>query len=70
MARLLTVTQTCRMQNRHPLDYLNSAIRSHRLAQPAPSLLKNSRPAWCSRSRRAMYCGSMRLNFERSVSAA
>ena len=45
MARLQTVTQTCRMQNRHPLDYLNSAIRSHRLAQPAPSLLKNSRPA-------------------------
>lgn len=40
MARLLTVTQTCRMQNRNPLDYLEAAIRSHRLAQPAPSLLK------------------------------
>ena len=44
MARLLTITQTCRMQNRHPPDYLNSAIRSHRFAQPPPSLLKNSRP--------------------------
>ena len=44
MARLLTVTQTCRMQKRNPLDYLNHAIRSHRLAQQAPSLLKTSRP--------------------------
>jgi hypothetical protein len=42
MARLLTVTQTCRMQNRNPLDYLKTAIRSHRLAQPAPSLLRTS----------------------------
>ncbi len=44
MAHLLTVTQTCRMQKRNPLDYLNHAIRSHRLAQQAPSLLKTSRP--------------------------
>ena len=44
MARLFTVTQTCRMQKRNPLDYLNHAIRSHRLAQQAPSLLKTSRP--------------------------
>jgi len=35
MARLLTVTQACRMQKRNPLHYLNHAIRSHRLAQQA-----------------------------------
>jgi transposase len=40
VARLLTVTRTCRMQNRAPLDYLVSAIRSHRNALPIPSLLK------------------------------
>jgi len=40
VARLLTVTRTCRMQNRAPLDYLVSAIRSHRSALPVPSLLK------------------------------
>ena len=40
VARLLTVSRTCRMQNREPLDYLGSAIRSHRKAQAAPSLLK------------------------------
>lgn len=40
VARLLTVTRTCRMQNRAPLDYLVIAIRSHRAARPVPSLLK------------------------------
>ena len=40
VARLLTVTRTCRMQNRAPLDYLVSAIRSHRSALPNTSLLK------------------------------
>jgi transposase len=40
VARLLTVTRTCRMQNREPLDYLGTAIRSHRKAQAVPSLLK------------------------------
>jgi transposase len=40
VARLLTVTRTCRMQNREPLDYLGGAIRSHRKAQAVPSLLK------------------------------
>ena len=40
VARLLTVTRTCRMQNREPLDYLGNAIRSHRNAQAVPSLLK------------------------------
>jgi transposase len=42
VARLLTVTRTCRMQNREPLDYLGSAIRSHRKAQTVPSLLKTA----------------------------
>jgi transposase len=42
VARLLTVTRTCRMQNREPLDYLGSAIRSHRQAQAVPSLLKTA----------------------------
>jgi transposase len=40
VARLLTVTRTCRMQNRAPLDYLVAAIRSHRNALSIPSLLK------------------------------
>jgi transposase len=41
-ARLLTVTRTCRMQNREPLGYLRDAIRSHRKAQPATSLIKTA----------------------------
>lgn len=40
VARLLTVTRTCRIQNRPPLDYLVVAVRSHRNRQSAPSLLK------------------------------
>ncbi len=40
VARLLTVTRTCRLQNRQPLDYLGNAIRSHRNAHAVPSLLK------------------------------
>jgi transposase len=42
VARLLTVTRTCRMQNREPLDYLGTAIRSHRKVQAVPSLLKTA----------------------------
>ena len=38
-ARLLTVTQTCRMQRRNALEYLTEAIIRHRRRQPAPSLL-------------------------------
>jgi transposase len=34
VARLLTVTRTCRLQNREPLYYLGSAIRSHRQEKP------------------------------------
>jgi hypothetical protein len=36
------VTRTCRMQNRAPLDYLVTALRSHRNALPIPSLLKTA----------------------------
>ena len=39
MARLLTATQTCRIQGRNPLDYLKQAVHSHRAGLPAPSLL-------------------------------
>jgi len=42
VARLLTVTRTCRLQNRAPLVYLVTAIRSHRNALPMPSLLKTA----------------------------
>jgi transposase len=40
VARLLTVTRTCRMQNRLPLDYLVTALASHRSGVSVPSLLK------------------------------
>jgi len=39
MARLLTETRTCRMQNRNSPDYLSAAVRAHRSMAPAPSLL-------------------------------
>jgi transposase len=42
VARLLTVTRTCRMQNREPLEYLGIAIRCHRRSQTVPSLLKTA----------------------------
>ena len=42
-ARLLTVSQTCRMQGRSALAYLGSAVVCHRRGAPAPSLLTNSR---------------------------
>ncbi len=44
VARLLTVTRACRMQNRQPLRYLADAICSHRKAHPAPSLLEEPLP--------------------------
>ena len=37
-ARLLTVTQTCKMQGRNALVYLSQAIVAHRRRQPVPSL--------------------------------
>jgi len=39
VGRLLTVVQTCRMQQRHVLGYLTSAVVSHRNRTPAPNLL-------------------------------
>jgi transposase len=42
VARLLTVTRTCRMRNRPPLDYLVTAIRSHRKELPVSSLLQTA----------------------------
>jgi transposase len=42
VARLLTVSRTCRMRNRNSLDYLSAAIRSRRMSQTVPSLLKIS----------------------------
>jgi transposase len=42
VARLLTVTRTCRMQNRQPLEYLAEAVAAHRKALPAPSLLQKT----------------------------
>jgi transposase len=38
-ARLLTVTQTCKSQQRHVLGYLTDAVRCHRRQAVAPSLL-------------------------------
>jgi transposase len=38
-ARLLTVAQTCKRQQRHILDYLTDAVRCHRRQVAAPSLL-------------------------------
>ena len=38
LARLLTVTQTCKLQQRPVLNYLLAAVHCHRRRQPAPSL--------------------------------
>ena len=38
-ARLLTVTQTCKRQQRHVLGYLTDAVRCHRRRTEVPSLL-------------------------------
>ena len=42
VARLLTVTRTCKMQNRQPLNYLAAAIRAHRKTFSPPSLQKQA----------------------------
>ncbi len=39
VARLLTITRTCQLQQRNVLAYLTAAIRSHRHRQAAASLL-------------------------------
>ena len=38
LARLITVTQTCKLQQRPLLGYLLTAVHCHRRRQPAPSL--------------------------------
>ena len=38
-ARLLTVAQTCKRQQRHVLAYLTDAVRCHRRQADVPSLL-------------------------------
>ena len=38
LARLITVTQTCKLQQRPALSYLMAAVHCHRRHQPAPSL--------------------------------
>jgi transposase len=42
-ARLLTATQTCKVQQHSSLEYLTEAIRCHRRGQKAPSLLPQQR---------------------------
>ena len=39
VAKILTVSTTCRQQRQHLLTYLTSAVRAYRDGQPAPSLL-------------------------------
>ena len=39
LERILTVSETCRLQNRSIYDYLVSAVRAHFNQQPIPSLL-------------------------------
>ena len=39
-ARLLTVTQTCKRQQRHALGYLTEAVQCHRRRTASPSLLR------------------------------
>ena len=39
VARLLTITQTCKLQQRPILPYLVDAVRCHRRRQPVPSLI-------------------------------
>jgi transposase len=37
--RILTVVQTCRLQTRNTLNYLQDALHAHRAGQPIPTLL-------------------------------
>lgn len=39
--RILTVVETCRQQDRNPLEYLRHTLAAHRSEQPVPSLLPN-----------------------------
>jgi transposase len=44
LERLLTVSETCRLQNRSPYQYLVSLMQTTFKQQPAPSLLPASKP--------------------------
>lgn len=37
--RIMTVAETCRQQERNPLDFLRAAVLAHRRSDPVPSLL-------------------------------
>jgi transposase len=37
--RILTVVQTCRLQNRNTADFLRQAVHAHRSGKPCPSLI-------------------------------
>jgi transposase len=39
--RILTVVQTCHLQNRNTIEYLRQAVRAHRAGKPCPSLITN-----------------------------
>jgi transposase len=39
--RILTVVQTCRLQNRNTIEYLREAVRAHRAGKPCPSLVSD-----------------------------
>ena len=43
VARLLTVTRTCQMQQINALAYLTAAVRAHRRRQAVASLLPKRR---------------------------
>lgn len=48
LERILTVSETCRLQNRNAYQYLIEAMRAKFRHQPAPSLLPTSPPATAS----------------------
>jgi len=41
VARILTVSTTCKQQQRHILSFLTDAVRAHQAGQPAPLLFAN-----------------------------
>ena len=36
---LLTILETCRQQNRHPIDFLTTTLEAHATNKPTPKLL-------------------------------
>jgi hypothetical protein len=53
VARLLTVTRTCQLQQLNALAYLTAAIRSHRRRQAVASLAETANPLNCYVSRQS-----------------